>query len=148
MLYFWGKKGPWFRIFRLPDIRNYRTARIYRIFTVKFREKFFLFSFEKIRFIKGFRWCWFRIFRYPLHPEYGFPENHEKQNLPGNSGRNYFFSFQEKSDSKKNFDDADSEFCGIRFIRNMVFRKTSQKPNLPGNSGRNYFFSFPYIQYQ
>ena len=51
---FRGKKCPRYRIFSFPDIRNYRTAGIYRIFTGKFREKFFFCIFVNTVVIKVF----------------------------------------------------------------------------------------------
>ena len=74
-----GKKGPWFRIISFPDIRNYRTAGIHRIFTRKFWDKLFLLLSDI--FGDSEFWLWF------------FRITAKIPNVTVNAGRNYFFSF-------------------------------------------------------
>ena len=102
---FRGKKGPWFRIFSFPDIRNYRMAGIYRIFTGKFR-------LIRISFLRFRRKYW--IYR----------------EIPGK----FFFCVTVNSISRSPvFEIADSEFYGCRLIRIIVFSITAKIPNLPNN---------------
>ena len=146
---FRGKNCPWSRIFSFPDIRNYRTAGIYRILTEKFREKFFFCIFVNSVSIKVFEvadseFCGFRLIRIMIFrkiaEDYGFPDNCENTKFIGKFREEIFFYIFVNSHSLKVFVVANSEFCGFRLIRIMIFWINAKIPNLTVNAGRNYFF--------
>ena len=83
-------------------------------FDWKFREKFlsdyFLFLFGKFIIAKGYR-SWFRIFRFPLHPDYDFLVKRENTIFtPRKYPIKYFFKFRKFQYNLRFCVVADSEF--------------------------------------
>ena len=112
-------------------------SRKYRIYR-EIPGDFFFLHFVKFGFNIGYRGCLFRIWRFPLDPNYGFRKNTEST---GKFRVNCFFHFLQYGFNVV------FRGCRFRILRFKLepdnsFSKIAKISNLPVNSVRNIFSAF------